>query len=81
MHVLFQLHRPKMRKHREGCKTQSYIESGRSATITLENLDLTSTPKDIIAVSQMVCAASQRGIKLIETEGTFTWSSRGNPKL
>lgn len=64
----------------------SHTESDRSGTITimissLESLDLTSTPKVIAAVSQMVCAASQWGIRLLETEDTFTWSSRGNPKL
>lgn len=56
---------------------QSYIESDRSGTIALASLDLTSTPNH----SQMVSSASQRGTKLTETEDTFTWSSRGNPKL
>lgn len=64
MHVLVQLHRTKNAKESKGLvvrHAQSHTESDRSGTITLESLDLTSTPKDIIAVSQMVCAASQRG--------------------
>lgn len=58
-------------------RAQSYIESDRSGTITLASLDLTSTPNH----SQMVSSASHRGTKLTETLDTFTWSSRGNPKL